>query len=110
MKCIKCFNIIMMPFQCRHCPNKFCSLSCLELVYSNYHLNNNNNENSQNQYIIKSPFLVKGILKDTIIYDSVSLENFEPVFEQDGKINIIGSGSYGQVYLGLNKITKIIML
>ena len=107
MKCTKCFNIIMTPFQCRHCPNKFCSLSCLELHYSNYHLNNNNNENSQNQYIIKSPFLVKGIFKDTIIYDSVySLENFEPVFEQDGKIKIIGSGSYGQVYLGLNKITK----
>ena len=107
MKCPNCFNIIMTPYQCRYCQNNFCSLSCLELHYSNYHLNNNNKVYSQNQHKINSPFLVKGILNDTIIYDSTySLENFEPVFEQDGKIKTIGSGSYGQVYLGLNKITK----
>ena len=110
MKCPNCFNIIMTPFQCKDCPDYFCSLSCLELHYSNYHLNNNNNikkNYSQNQHKIKSPFLVKGIFNDTIIYDSIySLENFEPVFEQDGKIKTIGGGSYGQVYLGLHKITK----
>ena len=66
-----------------------------------------NNYYSQNKKIVNSPFLVKGILNDTIIYDSIySLKHFEPVFDLNGKIKTIGSGSYGQVYLGLNTITN----
>ena len=109
MKCPNCFNVIMTPFQCKYCSNNFCSTSCLEFHFSNNHINNNimNNYYSQNKKIVNSPFLVKGILNDTIIYDSIySLKHFEPVFDLNGKIKTIGSGSYGQVYLGLNTITN----
>ena len=75
-------------------------------------IDNNNNNNDINSYSqskknIESRFLVKGILNTTILYDETySLKNFLPVYEQDGKLKTIGSGSYGQVYLGLNQIDK----
>ena len=109
MKCQNCFNTIQTFFRCSFCPNNFCSLSCLEFHYSNYHITNNNIKDlfSQNQHIVNSPFLVKGVLNNSIVYNSIySLKNFFPVYEQDGKIKIIGSGSFGQVYLGLNTIKK----
>ena len=125
MKCPNCFNIILTSFKCRYCSSNFCSLSCVEIHFINNHneinninhnytyiINNNdvNNFNSiysKNTNIISSPFLTKGILNNSIMYDSIySLKNFIPAYEQDGSLKIIGSGSYGQVYLGLNTITK----
>ena len=127
MKCPNCFNIIITPFKCNYCSGDFCSLSCIEIHYLNYHNDNNSNNINQsytnnishndtnninsiyskNTKIITSPFLVKGILNNSIMYDSIySLKNFIPVYEQNGQLKIIGSGSYGQVYLGLNIITK----
>ena len=107
MKCPNCFNDIITSSQCKYCSNIFCSLTCLQFHYSNYHNSNNNNNNLKNQTIINSPFLIKGILNKSIIYDNIySLNNFVPVLEDDGNIKTIGSGSYGQVYLGLNTITK----
>ena len=106
MKCPNCFNDIITSSQCKYCPNIFCSLTCLQFHYSNYH-NTNNNNNNLRKTIINSPFLIKGILNKTIIYDDIySLNNFVPILEEDGNIKTIGSGSYGQVYLGLNTITK----
>ena len=109
MKCQYCYNNIITPFPCRYCSNNFCSLSCLEFHCNSYHINYNNTNNIflSKQKIINSHFLVKGILNDSIIYDSIySLKNFIPVYAQDRKIRTIGSGSYGQVYLGFNTITK----
>ena len=123
MKCPNCFNIILTTFKCRYCSNNFCSLSCLEIHFINNHNNinninhnytniSNNNTNNNNSIYstntkISNPFLTKGILNNSIMYDSIySLKNFIPVYEQDGRLKIIGSGSYGQVYLGLNIITK----
>ncbi len=107
MKCPNCFNDIITSSQCKYCSNIFCSLTCLQFHYSNYHNSNNNNNNLKNQTIINSPFLIKGILNKSIIYDNIySLNNFVPVLEDDGNLKTIGSGSYGQVYLGLNTITK----
>ena len=81
MKCQKCFNNI-----------------------------NNNNENNaliQNENKISSPFLVKGTLKNKIEYEPIySLKNFVPIYEQEGNLKIIGNGSYGQVFLGLNTINN----
>ena len=112
MKCQICSNNLISSFRCRYCQNNFCSLTCLEIHCSEMHKNidNNNNNNDINSYSqskknIESRFLVKGILNTTILYDETySLKNFLPVYEQDGKLKTIGSGSYGQVYLGLNQI------
>jgi len=114
MKCQICSNNLISSFRCRYCQNNFCSLACLEIHYSEIHnnINNNSNNNDINSYSqtkknIESPFIVKGTLNTTILYDETySLKNFLPVYEQDGKLKTIGSGSYGQVYLGLNQIDK----
>ena len=108
MQCLICYNNIKTSIQCKYCSIIFCSLTCLEIHHLNYHTNNNTNLFSQNNSKINSPFLVKGSFNNNeIIYDSTySLKYFLPVYDQNGKIKIIGSGAYGQVYLGLNTITK----
>ena len=109
MKCQNCLNSILTIYPCLNCSNIFCSLSCLTFHYSTYHCTNNNTSNAytHHQKIVNSPFLVEGTLNGSITYDSTySLKNFIPVYSQDGRIKTIGSGSYGQVYLGLNTITK----
>ena len=100
MKCQNCLNIIISLFKCNICQNIFCSLSCLEIHFLKYH-----NENINNS--INSPFLVKGTLICSIKSDSTyNLQNFIPVFDDADKLKIIGSGSFGEVYLGFNTITK----
>ena len=108
MKCQNCLNEISNSFHCLNCSNNFCSLSCLTFHYSVYHYNNNiSNIYTKHQKIINSPFLVEGTFNDSIIYDSTySLKNFVPVYSHERKIKTIGSGSYGQVYLGFNTLTK----
>ena len=114
MKCANCINILITPLHCSYCPFLFCSLSCLE---SHYLLNHNinlfnknesgNNINFHHSTQINSIFHVKGILNQKINYNEIyNLNNFIPVYQKDGKLKIIGSGSYGQVYLGQNIIDK----
>ena len=56
---------------------------------------------------INSPYLLQGFLNPSIVYDSFySLDNFVPVYDDLGKVQIIGSGSYGQVYLAWHLINK----
>ena len=99
MKCTNCSSIIISFFNCKICSQNFCSLSCVENHYSKYHL--------QNRNLVVSPFLVKGVLKNQVIYDPFfNLKNFVPVYDELGKIKIIGSGSYGQVYLAMNILNK----
>ena len=105
MKCSNCYAILVSTYRCRYCPNHFCSLSCLD-----YHCSKNHPENNittVNIPQINSPYLIYGIINNSIIYDSFySLKNFVPIYDEYGKVKIIGSGSYGQVYLALHSINK----
>ena len=124
MKCSRCNNSIKTPHECNICKQKLCSEDCLTSHSSLYHhsnisspivtrsLNNNNSliinirdsNNIKNKF---SPFLVKGVYNnDEIKYDKLfSLENFT-IINSKGNPKIIGNGSFGQVYLGKNKINK----
>ena len=105
MKCSNCFNILISTFRCRFCPKNFCSLNCLEIHCSKEHYEKNNEiDNTQK---INSPYLIYGFLNNTISYNPFySLKNFVPIYDQFGKIRIIGCGSYGQVYLALHTTNK----
>ena len=105
MKCSKCFNNITSMYNCRYCPKIFCSLQCLEIHNSKFHITTNNSNCNISK--INSPYLIKGFLRTNISYDPYfSLKNFIPVFDDYGKVKLIGSGSYGQVYLALHTINK----
>ena len=114
MICPNCNNIIITTVLCPYCSRIFCSLSCLESHYSLDHNLNlfHKNESGNNIFFqhstqINSIFLVKGILNTNIYYDPIySLKNFIAVYQRDGRLKTIGSGSYGQVYLGMNIIDK----
>ena len=124
MKCSRCNNSIKSLRECNICKQKLCSEDCVISHISLYHhshissstvthsLNNNNSliinihdsNNIKNKF---SPFLVKGVYNsDEIKYDKLfSLENFT-IINSKGNPKIIGNGSFGQVYLGKNKINK----
>ena len=105
MKCSNCENDLISIFRCRYCSNSLCSLQCLELHCSKFHSMKNNISTNVNR--INSPYLIQGFLNSSIIYDSFySLDNFAPIYDGNGKMHIVGSGSYGQVYLGMNIIDK----
>ena len=114
MKCSKCNEISLTSLRCPNCPELFCSISCLEPHCSlNHNLNLFHKAESETKTYfthstqINSIFLVKGVLKTQINYDPIyALNNFIPVYQTSGKIKTIGSGSYGQVYLGMNIIDK----
>ena len=104
MKCSNCLQILISTFHCRYCPQIFCSEICVEMHCAKYHSIKNNS--IQHDYI-NSPYLIQGYLSNTISYDPFfSLKNFVPVRDEFGKLKIIGSGSYGQVYLALHTINK----
>ena len=104
MKCSICFNNIVSTYICRTCNLNFCSLSCIEIHYSKFH---NKKKSLSNSVPIHSPYLIYGFLNNFISYDSFfSLKNFVPIFDEYGKLKVIGSGSYGQVYLALHTINK----
>ena len=118
MNCSGCGNIIKIPEKCNICGEKFCSEECLQshskLFHQSLaesiiitHSNNNNSfaENNSNSQF--SPFYVKGIFnKDEIKYDPVySLDNFSLIYSK-GIPQLIGDGSFGQVYLAKNNINK----
>ena len=105
MKCSNCLNILISTFRCRYCPKNFCSLCCLEIHCAKYHQEKNND--IAHSFQINSPYLIYGFLNQTISYDPFySLKNFVPIYDEFGKLKIIGSGSYGQVYLALHTINK----
>ena len=102
MICSNCYYNILTNFICKICQNNFCSLSCLQIHCYIEHTTINNKRDSQNKKIINSPLLVKGTIDNTIEYNEIySLKNFEGI-----KKKVLGTGSYGQVFLGFNKITK----
>ena len=124
--CSKCSKVIHSIKNCDKCKRFFCSEICLRYhIYTN-HLNeqytkqsnnkkkkiiNDNNYNNNNyleiSYTFSSPYLTKGTMTlGKIIYDQTySLKNFKPYIE-NGKEKIIGSGSYGKVFLAINQIDK----
>ena len=123
MKCSRCGNSIKTIFHCNICVQKFCSEDCLmshssldhqsNISYSvtNQSLNNNTplfiNKQNYNLKSIISPYLVKGTYNNSELkYDQFfSLENFNLIFS-NGEPELIGKGSFGQVYLAENKLNK----
>ena len=105
MKCLNCQTDLISIFRCRYCSQTLCSLQCLEDHCSKFH--SMKKESLSNSSKINSPYLLQGFLNTSIIYDSFySLDNFVPVYDENGKVQIIGSGSYGQVYLALHILNK----
>ena len=104
MKCSNCFNDIISIFHCKECPQFFCCISCFESHFLNFHQEKNIViSNTQ----LNSPYLINGFLNNSITYNSFfSLDNFIPIKDEYGKLKIIGSGSYGQVYLAFHTINK----
>ena len=103
MKCFNCQTDLISIFRCRNCSQILCSLQCLELHFSKYHSYNTTSEVIKK---VNSPYLLQGFLNSSVNYNSFySLDNFAPVYDANGKAQIVGSGSYGQVYLGFNTIT-----
>ncbi len=106
MKCSNCYSDIISSFNCKYCNQNFCSFICLELHFSKIHQKNTSIPSSHPTKI-NSPYLLYGFLNNSISYDSFySLKNFAPIFDEYGKVKVIGSGSYGQVYLALHTINK----
>ena len=123
--CSKCSKIIRSIKYCNFCKDEFCSDSCLEYHINSFHLSgqnhkkpksnrirNNNNIYNNNGFVkisnyFPSPYITKGtMLMTKPVFDKTySLNNFEPVIE-NGKQKIIGSGSYGKVFLAINKIDE----
>ena len=105
MKCSNCQKDLISIFRCRYCSQTLCSLQCLEFHCSKFH--SIKNTPSSNTSKINSPYLLSGFLNSSIVYDSYySLDNFVPIYDENGKVQIIGSGSYGQVYLALHILNK----
>ena len=106
MKCSNCENDLISIFRCRYCSRALCSLSCLEIHCTKYHPMKNSPSSSK-EIKINSPYIIQGFLNTSIFYDSFySLDNFVPIYDEKGKVHIVGSGSYGQVYLALHLINK----
>ena len=116
MKCFSCSKEIIAKKNCPLCINLFCSNSCVEAHTITYHrtdksfMNNLNFnmpiENNKN-IVIPSYFITEGRILEKIQYDELyKLENFNQVMDKNNKPKILGSGSYGQVYLCINKLNK----
>ena len=104
MKCSNCFNNIISIFHCKECQQIFCSISCFENHFLNFH---QEKKIILSHTPINSPYLINGFLNNSITYNNFfSLKNFIPIYDEYGKIKIIGSGSYGQVYLAFHTIDK----
>ena len=111
MNCFTCSKTLKVGKTCPYCKNKVCSESCLTLHYFTFHQENykstleieekDNNEETNNNNL-KSPYIVKGYISKQIKYESkYSLKNFVPVYFK-GKPKLIGYGSFGKVFLGIN--------
>ena len=117
MNCFSCSKDIKNIINCDKCSSKFCSDSCLAFHYIFYHNeeeDNNNNEkelnNSNNEidYVhkIHSPYITKGKFLKEIKYESIfEIKNFKHQIV-NGNPKLLGYGSFGKVYLEINKINK----
>ena len=117
MKCFGCSKEIKIQKTCDYCDYIFCSDSCYQahsIAYHRIHKHNKkiitNNIQIQNiqqkKFIPDSKYLVKGYILPKIVYDNTyELNNFVPVMDKNNP-RIIGSGSYGQVFLAFNTIDK----
>ena len=129
MKCLICNGVTSKRIKCLLCNHVFCSYNCMEthIIIShnnriiqniidiknnlNSNINNNNyleeEKKEEREIKIQSPYLIPGILNIRRSYDQkYNLNNFIPIIEK-GKPKIIGGGSFGQVFLVLNKKNKI---
>ena len=115
MKCFSCSKNIHKEIICEQCSNKFCSDSCIAFHYSFYHQNGNNKEeininnysdNTNNIEKNTSNFLTDGYFLKEIKYESIyDIKNFKHHLV-NGKPKLLGYGSFGNVYLEINKINK----
>ena len=115
MKCFSCSKNIHKEIICEQCSNKFCSDSCIAFHYSFYHQNVNNKEeininnysdNTNNIEKNTSNFLTDGYFLKEIKYESIyDIKNFKHHLV-NGKPKLLGYGSFGNVYLEINKINK----
>ena len=115
MNCFSCSKNIHKEIMCEQCSNKFCSDSCIAFHYSFYHQNGNNKEeininnysdNTNNIEKNTSNFLTDGYLLKEIKYESIyDIKNFKHHLV-NGKPKLLGYGSFGNVYLEINKINK----
>ena len=115
MNCFSCSKNIHKEIICDQCSNKFCSDSCIAFHYSFYHQNVNNKEeininnysdNTKNIEKNTSNFLTDGYFLKEIKYESIyDIKNFKHHLV-NGKPKLLGYGSFGNVYLEINKINK----
>ena len=109
MKCFGCSKEIKNQKLCDNCDNIFCSESCYQahsITYHRIHKQNNIQNIQQKKILPNSKYLVNGYIIPKIKYDNIyELQNFVPIMDKNNP-KIIGSGSYGQVFLALNTINK----
>ena len=119
MKCFGCSKEITKQASyslCDLCDQIFCSNSCTEAHIITYHktnknfmrnINFNRHLKDEKKQII-SIFITEGKISQHIKYDPLySLNNFSQVYNNKTKEPVkLGSGSYGKVYLCLNKKNK----
>ena len=115
MNCFSCSKNIHKEIICDQCSNKFCSDSCIAFHYSFYHQNDDNKEeininnysdNTNNIEKNTSNFLTDGYFLKEIKYESIyDIKNFKHHLV-NGKPKLLGYGSFGNVYLEINKINK----
>ena len=113
MKCFLCSKEIISPKNCLYCEKLFCSGSCAEAHEITYHrinktfinnLNFNQPIRASPQKIKISKFITEGQILPKISYNQLyRLENFIQVMNENNKPYLLGSGSYGQVFLCINK-------
>ena len=119
MECLNCINTTLSDINCPFCSKSFCSFSCLETHMICYHQSTHNLKNNiyekpkisriHNNKLpkassISSPYITYGFIARNLIYEKkYDLDNFIPELEYKEPI-IIGSGSYGKVYLYRNII------
>ena len=120
MKCFNCSKISYLNINCPFCNNKYCSNSCLEFHKKASHPTNNNYiktniyekprisrktiDKVPKALKFSSPYITSGFIEKNLIYDQkYDLINFIPIFKNNEQI-IIGTGSYGKVFLYRNKI------
>ena len=114
MNCFSCSKNTKKEIKCDKCDNKFCSDSCLAFHYIFYHEEENNknsdfkynNDINNNNINNNSPLITKGYFLKEIKYESIyDIKNFQHQLV-NGKPKLLGYGSFGKVFLEINKINK----
>ena len=114
-KCPSCHILLkdIKILNCKFCEKEFCSLSCL-LKHSSYHLGNLDKNNIINSLKRRQsdnlsylfPFITSGNFNEDPKFDQkYSFKNFSKVIKDIFPI-LLGSGSFGNVYLVKHNITQ----